>query len=381
MNCRSCGAELKENAKFCPKCGTKVEPDICPNCNAPLKAGANFCPKCGTKVNAQAKNVSTTKKKASSEDIARSEELIGKGSELIDDEKYDEAIRVLTESINLNPDNGLSFYWRGLAYLWVEEYDKAINDFTESIRLEPSYKVTYKHRGRAYYFKGEYEKARSDFNEFIANDHTDATVYNDRGNANYSLGDYSSAIKDYNKAISLKPKDKEILKTLQANLQGAEKALQNAGNNEAEEGEIEGLIRCKNCDTTISIRPNSFAMNADYECPNCKEAVAVSFWGFCVNCNEIVGFHHHSLGKTLLNIGKSFLDGFFADEKEYKRMTKNKVGGIFSKVVYAAEWGECPFCGNEYLMCPKCRKPVYWPLNSENNAVVKCECGTKMVHP
>lgn len=52
--CKVCGAELKPDAKFCPKCGTPAEPlqtpakVTCKNCGAELKSGTKFCPKCGT---------------------------------------------------------------------------------------------------------------------------------------------------------------------------------------------------------------------------------------------------------------------------------------------------------------------------------------------
>jgi len=403
--CKSCGVELKENAKFCSKCGTKVETDVCAKCNAPLKAGANFCPKCGTKVNVQANDVSPgkgeeqktmpstqvkqKKVEVSPEDIARAEELAEKGSKLIDKEKYDEAIKVLNESISLNPDNYSAFFWRGLAYESVEEYDKAINDYTETIRLEPSEKVTYSSRGRAYLSNEEYEMAISDFTEYIASDHTDAYAYNLRGNAYYNSGDFSSAIKDYNRAIKLKPKEK----TFKENLQNAEEALKNDNNEEEEteeddevdaeeeENDEDGLFKCENCDAVITIESDSIEHNSTYVCPNCNEEVEVSFWGTCEKCNKKVGFRHYSTGKQLLNLGLSFLEGYMADENKAKEMKKNFFGRVFSKVVDAAEYGECPFCKREYLMCPECEKSVRWPLNTDDDAVITCSCGTKMKHP
>lgn len=54
MKCSECNAEIADNAKFCPKCGAKVERieliKKCPNCGEPLKDGAKFCAKCGFKV-------------------------------------------------------------------------------------------------------------------------------------------------------------------------------------------------------------------------------------------------------------------------------------------------------------------------------------------
>lgn len=54
MKCLKCNAEIADNAKFCPKCGAKVEKvepiNNCPNCGEVLKEGARFCTKCGTKI-------------------------------------------------------------------------------------------------------------------------------------------------------------------------------------------------------------------------------------------------------------------------------------------------------------------------------------------
>lgn len=51
MNCPKCNSELREGAKFCTKCGQKIElVSACPQCGASLKPGAKFCTKCGCKL-------------------------------------------------------------------------------------------------------------------------------------------------------------------------------------------------------------------------------------------------------------------------------------------------------------------------------------------
>ena len=60
-NCRYCGAELPDNAGFCPKCGKQTQAEIlpaqeqkhCQSCGAVLPSGARFCPKCRTATNAE----------------------------------------------------------------------------------------------------------------------------------------------------------------------------------------------------------------------------------------------------------------------------------------------------------------------------------------
>lgn len=48
MKCSYCNTDLKQGAKFCPKCGREVVVnDVCINCGKPIKLGASFCPYCG----------------------------------------------------------------------------------------------------------------------------------------------------------------------------------------------------------------------------------------------------------------------------------------------------------------------------------------------
>ncbi len=56
LRCLKCGAKVQAGAKFCPECGTKIEPlkpavpTNCPKCGAKLPPGAKFCPACGEKI-------------------------------------------------------------------------------------------------------------------------------------------------------------------------------------------------------------------------------------------------------------------------------------------------------------------------------------------
>ena len=51
MKCPKCNSEVREGAKFCTKCGQKLElVATCPHCGSVLKPGAKFCTKCGQKL-------------------------------------------------------------------------------------------------------------------------------------------------------------------------------------------------------------------------------------------------------------------------------------------------------------------------------------------
>ena len=54
MKCNSCGMEVPDDKKFCPKCGTSLSSSevhkmgrVCDNCGEEIPAGTKFCPNCG----------------------------------------------------------------------------------------------------------------------------------------------------------------------------------------------------------------------------------------------------------------------------------------------------------------------------------------------
>ena len=53
MKCAKCGAENREDAKFCNECAAPIE-DSCPKCGSRNKAGAKFCDECGTSLGTSA---------------------------------------------------------------------------------------------------------------------------------------------------------------------------------------------------------------------------------------------------------------------------------------------------------------------------------------
>lgn len=64
VNCANCGETLKEDAKFCPSCGTRVEEQqsvaFCVTCGTKLDPSAQFCPGCGVRVGETAEAPAST---------------------------------------------------------------------------------------------------------------------------------------------------------------------------------------------------------------------------------------------------------------------------------------------------------------------------------
>ena len=50
INCKDCGQQISDAARFCPHCGAPVVRDVyCPKCGTKVPENVKFCPNCGTK--------------------------------------------------------------------------------------------------------------------------------------------------------------------------------------------------------------------------------------------------------------------------------------------------------------------------------------------
>ena len=136
------------------------------------------------------------------------QKLLNKAEQLSQQEKWNECISVLTESISLEVDSNLksaAYNNRGLAYDSKGDYDRALEDFSKAIELEPDYADSYNNCGVIYSRKGDYDRALEDFSKAIELEPDYANAYNNRGATYEKNGDYDRALEDCSKAIELKP--------------------------------------------------------------------------------------------------------------------------------------------------------------------------------
>ncbi|MBN8634718.1 MAG: tetratricopeptide repeat protein [Anaerolineae bacterium] len=88
----------------------------------------------------------------------------------------------------------------------AEEWDTAVALYTTALEIDPENGDAYFFRGYAYYFLGSNEDALSDFNNALQFGATDtAWVYNVRGLTYDLLGEYDLALADFDAAIELAP--------------------------------------------------------------------------------------------------------------------------------------------------------------------------------
>ena len=64
------------------------------------------------------------------------------------DGKFNSAIEKFNKSIELNKNNGISYFYRGASYHSIEEYDEAMIDYTKAISIAPKMTDAYYNRAK-----------------------------------------------------------------------------------------------------------------------------------------------------------------------------------------------------------------------------------------
>ena len=123
--------------------------------------------------------------------------------------KFEEAIEAWRKIANVMEgidDDLAARAWFSIGYLYSvqEQHEEAIDAYSRSIDLQPNDVVSYNNRGVTRGKLHQYEAAIADFDEALRIDPYYSSAYMNRGIAKKNLDQHEAAIKDYSKAISLK---------------------------------------------------------------------------------------------------------------------------------------------------------------------------------
>lgn len=124
-----------------------------------------------------------------------------KGKNKIIQGDFESAIKELTETIKLNPQDYDAYNMRAIAYSELKKLDKAIEDFAKCIELKPIAEAYY-NRGAAYFAKGSYKEAHNDFTQCLKLEPDNIKALYKRALCNYNLEDYKASLKDFNRYIT-----------------------------------------------------------------------------------------------------------------------------------------------------------------------------------
>lgn len=145
---------------------------------------------------------------------------------------FKNAVNVLNEAIQLNPNHPKGYYFRGLALAGANQTQTAIDDYTRAIQIDPNYIQAYLNRGVLYTDKANQpQKGIADFNKVLQfnPNHMDAII--NSGICYYKMNKVNEADQMYNRALQLNPNNGRVfyLKALNFGAAGQkQQALQSA---------------------------------------------------------------------------------------------------------------------------------------------------------
>ena len=141
----------------------------------------------------QAKNINTAREK------------IRAARKLCDEDKYNEATPLASDSLALNPKNAWAWSTFGNIYNGERDYKKSIFYYQKAIELNPRIGEAYNGLGHAYMQLGNYDKAITYFSKALEFSpfHANALTYRSRGECYKACGDIKKSQEDFVKAKQL----------------------------------------------------------------------------------------------------------------------------------------------------------------------------------
>jgi len=127
------------------------------------------------------------------------------GAELLNAQKYPEAVKVLTEAVAETPENPLIYYYRGFALDKTGEPDKALADYKKSLELDPEFQLSLGEAGKILAKKGDIEGAAAYYKKSYELGTTDILALYNYGACLINLGNNDDAQKVFEKLLSIDP--------------------------------------------------------------------------------------------------------------------------------------------------------------------------------
>ncbi|MEM6526187.1 MAG: tetratricopeptide repeat protein [Bacteroidota bacterium] len=135
------------------------------------------------------------------------QEYFTKGVKLCQENKFEDAVAVLSQALVQEAGHLDARYNRAKAYFKLGKLDAAIEDFSVLVNLQPKVAFYYSERGVAYHLAQERVKALADLDKAVELEPEKPFRYASRAFIKDHYGDLKGALSDYEKAIALDPDD------------------------------------------------------------------------------------------------------------------------------------------------------------------------------
>lgn len=120
--------------------------------------------------------------------------------------KYENAVKLLNRSLELNNNNADAYFHRALALESIDEVNESLLSLNKSININPKYLAAYIKKGNIMLKLGHYINAIEDFTFATKLDPNHAYAYLAIGCAYMGMKNYKKAIEEFDKSINLEPK-------------------------------------------------------------------------------------------------------------------------------------------------------------------------------
>jgi tetratricopeptide (TPR) repeat protein len=122
-------------------------------------------------------------------------------------EQPQEALKLVNESIKINPEDATAYYWQGISLFNLGEYKKSLTSFDKSLQLKPDDSWSAFRRGVSLSWLNRGSEAVSAYTQAIKLDSSNSDAYRERGREKLALNKYPSGLEDVNKAIQIDASD------------------------------------------------------------------------------------------------------------------------------------------------------------------------------
>jgi tetratricopeptide (TPR) repeat protein len=124
---------------------------------------------------------------------------------LLKEKKYKESIEYFDKAIEINPADGVPFYYRGIAKSNINLTDQAIEDYTDAMLRKLNIIDVFYQRGISKIKAGDKSGALNDLTRYVSIVKSNAEAYYQKGLLEFEKEEYSDAIADFNRTIILNP--------------------------------------------------------------------------------------------------------------------------------------------------------------------------------
>jgi tetratricopeptide (TPR) repeat protein len=128
-----------------------------------------------------------------------------RGRDLRNRQEYAQALEEYDRAAELDPEQPLAHYGRGVTHQLLEDYPAALAALDRAVELAPDNGWILAERAETYRLASRLEEADADFSRAVALDPTDDIALTGRAVCRHSMGRLDESLADFNRALSIDP--------------------------------------------------------------------------------------------------------------------------------------------------------------------------------